>query len=57
MGGRNCTHLEEAREHVGWLTSDDKEAGVELPEVSVQILQTLQEKPEEVGGREREWEG
>lgn len=39
--------LKEPREHVGWLTPDDKKARVELPQVGVQILQTLEEKPEE----------
>lgn len=43
-------YLKEPREHVGWLAPDDKEARVELPKVGVQVLQTLEEKPEE--GRE-----
>lgn len=40
--------LKEPWEHVGWLAPDDKKARVELPEVGVQILQTLEQKPEEV---------
>lgn len=46
--------LKKPREHVGWLAPDDKKARVELPKVGVQILQTLEEKPEEEiqrGGR------
>lgn len=41
------TDLKETWEHIGWLSPDDKKAGVEFPEVGVQILQTLQEKPDE----------
>lgn len=40
-------HLEKPREHIGWLAPDDKEAGVEFPQVGIQVLQTLQEKPDE----------
>lgn len=40
-------HLEKTREHIGWLAPDDKEPGVEFPQVGIQVLQTLQEKPEE----------
>lgn len=40
-------HLEKTREHIGWLAPDDKESGVEFPQVGVQVLQTLQEKSEE----------
>lgn len=40
-------NLEKTREHIGWLAPDDKEAGVELPQVGIQVLQTLKKKPEE----------
>lgn len=40
-------HLEKTREHIGWLAPDDKKAGVEFPQVGIQVLQTLQKKPEE----------
>lgn len=39
--------LKEPREHIGWLTPDDKKPRVELPQVGVQILQTLEEKAEQ----------
>ena len=38
------TDLKEPWEHIGWLASDYKKAGVELPEIRIQILQTLEEK-------------
>lgn len=46
--------LKETREHVGWLASDDKKAGVEFPELSIQILETLEEKPEEKDDKGRD---
>ncbi len=39
-------YLEEAREDVGRLTADDEQTGVEFTKTGVQILQTLQQKPE-----------
>lgn len=45
--------LKEPWEHVGWLTPDDKKARVELPQVGVQILQTLEEKAEQEQRRKR----
>lgn len=39
--------LEEPWEHVGRLPPDDKKAGVELTKAGVQILQTLEQEPEE----------
>lgn len=41
------SHLKEPREHVGWLAPDDEKARVELAKAGVQILQTLEKKPEE----------
>lgn len=42
-------HLKEPREHIGWLAPYDKKAGVELPKVGIQILQTLEKKPDRQG--------
>lgn len=47
----NSSDLKESREDVCRLTSDDEQAGVEFAQTCIQVLQTMQQKPEEPEGR------
>lgn len=39
-------NLKKTREDICWLASDDKQTGVQLAQACIQVLQTMQQKPE-----------